>query len=91
MGVRCFIMPVSGIVACVFLPLIADAAFDSANAAQEKTLSIIRVTPDGEDVPAGKQVVIQFNRPVVPIGKMERSASEIPVIISRRSVKNPAR
>ena len=82
MGVRCFIMPVSGIVACVFLPLIADAAFDSANAAQEKTLSIIRVTPDGEDVPAGKQVVIQFNRPVVPIGKMERSASEIPVIIT---------
>ena len=64
------------------VPLMAHAAFDSADAAAQKNLEIIRVTPDGEDAPAGKQLVIQFNRPVVPIGKMERAAADIPVIIS---------
>ncbi len=59
----------------------AYAAYDSAAAATSGNLEVIRVTPDGEDVPAGKQVVIQFNRPVVPIGKMERDSAEIPVII----------
>ncbi len=58
------------------------AAFDSAEATALKPLEVIRVTPDGEDVPGGKQIVIQFNRPVVPIGKMERASSEIPVIIT---------
>ncbi len=67
--------------ACAFPPG-AHAAFDSADAAKAKNLEILRVTPDGDDVPAGKQIVIQFNRPVVPIGKMERESSEIPVIIS---------
>ncbi len=59
-----------------------DSAQIAAEAAKAKNLEIIKVTPDGEDVPARKQIVIQFNRPVVPIGKMERDASEIPVIIS---------
>src|SRR4051794_18837549 len=46
-----------------FLPLHSvQAALDSTEVAVQKTLTIIRVTPDGEDVPAGKQVVIQFNR-----------------------------
>ncbi len=49
---------------------------------QQKELKILRVSPDGENVPVGNQIVIQFNRPVVPIGKMERDASEIPVIIT---------
>lgn len=64
----------------LWLPFHAHAAFDSADATALKNLEIIRVTPDGEDVPAGKQIVIQFNRPVVPIGKMERESSEIPII-----------
>lgn len=68
--------------AAYFLPYMAFAAVDSAVPGTLKNLEIIRITPDGEDVPAGKQIVIQFNRPVVPIGKMERDASEIPVIIS---------
>lgn len=57
------------------------AAFDSANFIEHKQLKITRVTPSGEDVSALRQVVFQFNRPVVPIGKMERSDSEIPVNI----------
>lgn len=60
----------------------AFAAYDSATAAQQKSLEIIRVTPSGEDAPAGRQIVITFNRPVVPIGKMERDAAEIPIITS---------
>ena len=82
MNQRRSVMPFLSALAAVFLPWMAHAAYDSADAAQGKTLQIIRVTPDGEDVPAGNQLVIQFNRPVVPVGKMERSAAEIPVIIS---------
>lgn len=70
------------IIAAGSLPFAAQAAYDSADATALKNLEIIRVTPDGEDVPAGKQIVIQFNRPVVPIGKMERESSEIPIITS---------
>lgn len=42
-------------------------------------LWVASVTPSGEDVPIGRQVVIQFNRPVVPIGRMSRDAAEIPI------------
>ncbi|EFK07307.1 conserved hypothetical protein [delta proteobacterium NaphS2] len=45
-------------------------------------LRITRVTPSGTDVPAGRQIVFQFNRPVVPLGRMARKASEIPIEIS---------
>ncbi len=47
-----------------------------------KTLSILRVTPTGEDVPPGNQIVIEFNRPVVPLGRMERTAEEVGVDIT---------
>ena len=60
----------------------AYAPFDSATAAAEKDLRIIRVVPSGEDVAADRQIVFTFNRPVVPLGKMERSTEEIPVTIS---------
>jgi len=42
----------------------------------------LRITPEGEDVAIGNQIVIQFDRPVVPIGVMERNDAEIPVKIS---------
>lgn len=42
-------------------------------------LEIARMTPSGEDVPAGREVVFQFNRDVVPLGRMERRADEVPV------------
>lgn len=45
-------------------------------------LRITRITPSGTDVPAGRQIVFQFDRPVVPIGRMARKASEIPIEIS---------
>lgn len=60
----------------------AHAAFDSTTAAAEKDLRIIRVTPTGEDVASDRQIVFTFNRPVVPLGQMERTKEEIPVTIS---------
>jgi uncharacterized protein YfaS (alpha-2-macroglobulin family) len=65
-----------------FIASWAYSAFDAADFASEKPLEIIRITPDGEDVPPGRQIVIQFNRPVVPLGRMERTAEEIPIEIT---------
>jgi hypothetical protein len=45
-------------------------------------LHIVRITPAGPDVPPGRQIVFQFDRPVVPLGPMDRDASEIPIAIS---------
>jgi hypothetical protein len=60
----------------------AVAAYDTAATDRQKDLRIIRVTPTGEDVQSERQIVITFNRPVVPLGKMERSRAEIPVTIT---------
>ncbi|MBL1141031.1 MAG: DUF1311 domain-containing protein [Proteobacteria bacterium] len=57
-------------------------AFDSSVRPDDETLKILRITPNGDDVPAAQQVVIQFDRPVVPIGRMERNAVDIPVEIN---------
>jgi hypothetical protein len=57
-------------------------ASGSAAAATDGNLSIARITPSGEDVPAERQIVIEFDRPVVPLGRMERTAAEIPIAMS---------
>ena len=44
-------------------------------------LKLVRVTPAGDDVPAARRIVFEFDRPVVPLGRMERDASEVPVNI----------
>ncbi|HEU5047174.1 MAG TPA: MG2 domain-containing protein [Rickettsiales bacterium] len=59
------------------LPLEPVFASDTA----PQPLSILHITPDGMDVPAGRQIVISFSRPVVPIGRMERKAEELPITI----------
>lgn len=46
-----------------------------------KDLRILRITPTGVDAPPGRQLVIQFDRPVVPLGQMERNAAELPITI----------
>ena len=45
-------------------------------------LTIQRVTPTGEDIETGSQIVIAFNEAVVPLGRMERKADEVPVTIT---------
>ena len=69
--------------ACVvifgFFAIHSCPGFDSQ--AAETSLKITRITPSGVDIPPGRQIVFEFNRPVVPLGRMERDASEIPVSI----------
>lgn len=67
----------------LLLPVGAFAAFDSADFNKAKSdLEILNITPTGEDVPAARQIVINFNQPVVPVGRMDRKSSEIPVTIT---------
>lgn len=59
-------------------PLVADAEPSHA----PKELKILRITPMGEDVPPGNQIVIEFNRPVVPLGRMERTVEEVGITVT---------
>jgi len=61
------------------LPLLAALAALPASA---DALQLLRITPDGRDVPAENQIVLSFDRAVVPLGRMEREASEVPVTIT---------
>ena len=78
MKLRCFLF--STLVVFFMTPL-CHGAFDSAQSAGRKNLEISRITPAGNDVPSGQQIVFEFNRPVVPLGRMERNDNEIPVVI----------
>lgn len=66
----------------LILPSQAYAAFDSAEInSNKKPLKIIRVTPAGSEVPASRQIIFSFNRPVVPIGEMARERGDLPITI----------
>ncbi|MGH1539158.1 MAG: MG2 domain-containing protein [Arenicella sp.] len=61
-----------------------NSLYDSAsfNAVDSPDLEITRIIPNGIDVPASnRQIVFKFNQPVVPIGDMQRTGSEIPITI----------
>ena len=49
---------------------------------ETEALKVLRITPQGDSVPAGQQLVIQFDRPVVTIGAMQRDERDVPVTIS---------
>jgi len=70
-------MSVSKLLSLLTLSLISLSCIASAS----KELSITRITPAGDEVVQQNQLVIEFNRPVVPLGRMERRADEIPVTI----------
>ena len=65
------------ILSCSFAPYAG-----AQEAANLKPLEILRVTPSTDDVQPPKQIVFLFNQPVVPLGRMERNASEVPVEIT---------
>ncbi|MGH8226223.1 MAG: Ig-like domain-containing protein, partial [Gammaproteobacteria bacterium] len=44
-------------------------------------LQILRITPSGAEVPQGKEIVFQFDRPMVALGDMARTPTDIPVSI----------
>lgn len=63
-------------------PVPAVAATAAAAAAAGGELKLLRITPEGEDVEPGNQIVFSFDRAVVPLGRMERKADEIPITIT---------
>ena len=54
----------------------------SGTAAPEGPLRVTSITPAGTEVPPSRQIVFQFDRKVVPVGRMERSGDEIPITIT---------
>jgi len=69
-------------VAALFLILTAVHPALAQDGKDAKELRILRVTPEGLDVPDTRQIVIEFNRPVVPVGAMDRKADELGVTIT---------
>ncbi len=62
----------------LILPLLAAAQI----LAEPPPLQLLRITPAGEDVSAERQIVFQFDRDVVPLGRMDRTAAELPIAIT---------
>ena len=63
----------------------AWAVVDSADAPTDGDLKVARVVPEGDAVPnPGRQIVVTFDRAVVPIGSMAVSPDASPVTISPR-------
>ena len=59
-----------------------QAPFDSADFNKgDQPLELLRIIPSGDDVPPARQIVFHFNRPVVPMGRIERRLDEIPISI----------
>ncbi len=73
-----------GLVLCIGLALMTLSSVAQAAGARAlaKPLAILRMTPSGDNVESERQIVFQFNRPVVPIGEMARKSAEIPVTIT---------
>ena len=59
--------------------VMADAVYSDTGLSE---LNVVRITPAGTDVPPGRQIVFEFNRAVVAVGRMERDAAEVPITIS---------
>lgn len=66
----------------ISLLLLAGILFPVPLAAAPAALDVLRVTPEGSSVPATRQIVIEFNRPVVPLGRMDRTAEEVGITIT---------
>ena len=62
--------------------LVAIFLLSSSLFAEE--LKLTRVSPQGKDVPPPSQIIFEFDREMVPLGRMERSGSEIPIVITPR-------
>src|SRR5690349_13387923 len=58
------------------------AAFDSATKPTSADVQVVRVTPEGDQVPPGRQVVVTFDRPMAPISDMTLGAAATAVTIT---------
>ena len=62
--------------------ILATLLFSSPTLAKANSLEISNITPGGENVQSSRQIVIQFDRDVVPLGAMERAWDQIPITIT---------
>lgn len=68
--------------ACVFTAQAAWAAFDSGAISRDPDLKVLRAVPEGDRVPApGRQIVVTFDRAVVPIGTMSLPSGQALVTV----------
>src|ERR1700693_4507920 len=71
------------VAASLFMAQAAWAVFDSATVPTDSNLKVVRVVPEGDEVPPlRQQIVVTFDRPGVAIGQMTLSAADSPVTIS---------
>src|SRR5581483_3091120 len=66
----------------IFVTQLTRAAFDSNAAAPKGDVQVVRVTPQGKEVPAGRQIVVTFDRPMKPLGNMTVAPDQSPVVIT---------
>lgn len=66
----------------VFFKLAILCLISGPSALGAADLELLRMSPSGQDVVAGQQIVFTFNQSVVPLGRMERRPAEIPVTIT---------
>ncbi len=64
------------------LLLSAVAVLFSANLIAQTELKVTRITPAGNHVAAANQILINFNKPVVPLGDSRRDIEKVPVRIT---------
>ncbi len=62
--------------------ILAALLFPLPTLAKANSLKISNITPGGENVQSSRQIVIQFDRDVVPLGAMERAWDQVPVTIT---------
>ena len=73
--------PGAFILCLALVSLTAGGLPGKAHSAPDDVLRLLRVTPSGEDVPSDRQIVFQFDKPVVPLGRMARTPEEVPIRI----------
>jgi alpha-2-macroglobulin len=56
-------------------------ALTASAAPGDTSLQVRRVTPSGDDVAPGRQLLLEFDRPMVPLGVMDRRGDQLPIRI----------
>ncbi len=60
----------------------AWSAFDSAQNPTSPDVTVLRAVPDGDEVPSpARQIVVSFDRGMVPIGDMSVASGKVPVSV----------
>ena len=66
----------------VLVTQLTRAAFDSGAQPPKGDVQVVRITPQGKEVPEQRQIVVTFDRPMKPLGDMSVAADQAPVVIT---------